>query len=142
MGIQLKQNPDGSAGLEGKDLDTGAIILASAPVNAATPATTVFFVATRACQVQAITYAVETSGTGGACTLVVKKAPSATALASGTTLHSGTGNVAGTAATNQSLTLSTTTGVPTLAAGDRLGIIVTGTATSAVGVVTVAMTPL
>lgn len=142
MSINLKQLPDGSMGIEGKDLDTGAFVVASTPVNAVTPATAIFYTAPRAMQVQSITYSVETSGTGGACTFVVKKAPSGTALASGTTIHSGTGNVAGTAATNQTITVSTTTGVPALAAGDRLGIIVTGTATSAVGSVSVGMTPL
>ena len=90
---------------------------------------------------QAITATVEVAGTdAGAVTAVIRKAPSGTALASGTALHSGSINLKGTAATNQALTLSTTSGVVNLAAGDRLAFDLTGVMTSAVGSVTVHMT--
>lgn len=75
---------------------------------------------------------------GGTATISIVKAASGTALSAGTVLHSGSCNANGTAATDQDLTLTTTT----LAAGDRLGITTTGTTvwTSsgvAAGVVTV-----
>lgn len=75
---------------------------------------------------------------GGTATISVVKAASGTALSAGTVLHSGSCNANGTAATDQDLTLTSTT----LAAGDRLGITTTGTTvwTSsgvAAGVVTV-----
>ena len=60
---------------------------------------------------------------GGTATISVVKAASGTALSAGTVLHSGSCNANGTAATDQDLTVTTST----LAAGDRLGITTTGT---------------
>lgn len=142
MGVQLKQNPDGSLGLEGTALDDGRFLSRSVGINAASPATQVIFTATRAMRLKAITYRPEVSGTGGACTFVINKAPSGTAISAGTILHTGTFNVAGTAATNQAGTLSATDSVLTLAAGDSVGVIITGTATSAVGAVSLGFCPL
>lgn len=142
MGIQFKQLGDGSAGLEGRDLSTGQFINESVPITAGSTATQLVFVATRALRLQAITYRPEVAGTGGACTFVINKAPSGTAISAGTALHTGTFNVAGTAATNQVGVLSATTGVLSLAAGDSIGVIITGVATSAVGVVTLGFNPL
>lgn len=139
--INLKQADDGSMGLEGKDGGAGGFIPAQlwyVPTSVDVP----FFVATRAYKVIAITGVPEVAGTdGGAVTAVIKKAPSATALASGTALHSGTFNLKGTAATNQALTLSTTATDLLIEAGDRIGIDFTGTLTSAVGAVTVTLVP-
>lgn len=142
MGVNLKQQGDGSLGLEGKDLDTGSFVIETAAINAASPATQIVLTANRAMRLQGIRYRVEVSGTGGACTFVINKAPSGTAISAGTILHTGTFNVAGTAATTQTGTLSTTTGAVNLAAGDSVGIIITGTATSAVGAVTLWFNPL
>lgn len=137
---QLKQLPDGSMGLEGSAAGRGEFVTASftwSPTSTDAP----FFTATRPLVVQAITATVEVAGTdAGAVTAVIRKAPSGTALASGTALHSGSINLKGTAATNQALTLSTTSGVVNLAAGDRLAFDLTGVMTSAVGSVTVHMT--
>lgn len=104
-----------------------------------TPIDTVFMVASRALKVLAIRCRPLVVASGA--TLLVKKAPSATAIASGTALH--TENTAtgflldGTTNVNQSATLSTVAGVVNLAAGDSLGIDVSGTTTNATGVVTV-----
>jgi hypothetical protein len=100
-----------------------------------------FFVADRAYVVKGIRGVNDVIGTGGACTAVVRKVPTGTGLTSGTALHSGSYNLVGTAATNQILTLSTTASDLLLAAGDRLAIDYTGTATSAIGAVTVTMSP-
>lgn len=98
------------------------------------------FVASRPYQLKSLTAAVEVAGTdGSAVTAQVWMAPSGTALASGTLLHSGTINLKGTAATNQALTLGATTLIP---AGNRIGIVFTGTLTAAVGCVTAAFCPI
>lgn len=139
--INLKQADDGSMGLEGKDLGAGGFIPAQVwyvPSSVDVP----FFVADRAYKVTGIRGCVEVAGTdAGAVTAAIKKAPSATAIASGTALHSGTFNLKGTAATNQVLTLSTTASDLLIEAGDRIGIDFTGTLTSATGAVTVTLAP-
>lgn len=76
----------------------------------------------QASTITAIVGAVETA-TGSAATVTVFKAPSGTACGSGTALHSGTFNANGTAATNQTLTVTTSS----LSAGDRICITTTGT---------------
>lgn len=102
----------------------------------------IFFTATRACRVVGITARVEVAGTdGSAVTAIVKKAASGTAITSGTALHSSTINLKGTAATNQGLTLSTTSTDLDIPAGTCIGIDYTGTLTTAVGGVTVMMEP-
>ncbi len=141
MAVNLKQNEDGSMGLQGKDLGEGGFV----PVSIewlATSVDKVAFVATRAYTVKAITARVEVAGTdAGAVTAAVKKAASATAITAGTALHSGTINLKGAAATNQSLTLSTTDTDLDIAAGDVIGVDFTGVLTAATGVVTVVLAP-
>jgi hypothetical protein len=99
------------------------------------PANQVIFTAIRACTVIGIQPRVEVAGTGGAATGTVVKAASGTAISAGTALHTGTFNIAGTAATNQALTLAAA-GVLAIPAGTSVGLILTGTLTSAVGAVT------
>jgi hypothetical protein len=100
----------------------------------------VSFVAPRPYRVVSIIGRVEVAGTdGGAVTAAIKKTASGTAIASGTALHSSTFNLKGTAATNQTLTLSTTSTDLDIAAGTAIGIDFTGTLTSATGVVTVGL---
>jgi hypothetical protein len=97
-----------------------------------------FHIASKRIQVVGITVRPLVVGSdGGAVTLAVKKVPSGTATASGTALHTGTADLKGTINTNQALTLSSTLSDLRLAAGDSLGIDVTGTMTAARGVVTV-----
>ena len=110
------------------------------PYNA--PADGFAFVANRAYTVKAIRVRPLVAGTdGGAVTLVVKKAPSGTAIAAGTALHTGTANLKGTINANQSLTLSVTASDLAIAAGDCIGIDVTGVTTAAVGVVSIELAP-
>jgi hypothetical protein len=105
-------------------------------------ATNIALVADRAYRVKSIVGRVQAAGTdGGAVTATIRKAASGTAIASGTALHSGTFNLKGTASTNQTLTLSTTAGDLDIAAGDTIGVILTGTLTSATGGITIALTP-
>ena len=141
MAVNLKQNADGSMGLQGADLDQGGFV----PINIAYDASSVdrvVFVATRAYTVVGITGRPTVAGTdGSAVTAVIKKAASGTAITSGTALHSSTYNLKGTANTNQALTLSTTESDLYIAAGTCIGIDFTGTLTSATGVVTVMLAP-
>lgn len=141
MSVNLKQNADGSMGLQGEDRDSGGFISINIEYNASA-IDKVCFVATRKYVVQAISGAPTVAGSdGSAVTAVIAKASGTTAITAGTALHTGTYNLKGTANTVQSLTMSTTSGVTSIAAGDRIGIDFTGTLTAAVGVVTVVLAP-
>jgi hypothetical protein len=136
----IKQNADSSLGIEGAAGGDGGFL----PVTLNYIATTVdctFFTADRPYVVKAIRGRVDVAGTGGACTATIRKVPSGTALTSGTALHTGSFNLVGTAAAQQTLTLSTTASDLLLAAGDSLCYDLTGTATSAVGNLSVHLNP-
>lgn len=141
MSVDIKQNADSSLGMVG-NASTGGEGFVPVTINytASTPDCT-FFVADRAYVVKAIRGRVDVAGTGGACTAQIRKTPTATAPASGTVLHSGSYNLVGTANANQALTLSTTASDLLLAVGDALSFDLTGTATSAVGSITVHLAP-
>lgn len=144
MSVDMRQNADGSVGFLGATLTTTASSEGFVPVsvNYNVPAAdTSFFQADRVYVVKAIRGTPDVAGTGGACTAVVRKVPSGTAITSGTALHSGTYNLVGTVNTTQALTLSTTGSDLLLAVGDRIAIDYTGTATSAIGSVTVTLAP-
>lgn len=145
MSVDIRQNPDSSLDLVGST----AVISNPAgtgwvPVTVNYTASTVdstFFVADRAYVIKAIRGRVDVAGTGGACTVQIRKTATATAPASGTVVHSGTYNIVGTANANQSLTLSTTASDLLMAPGDALSYDLTGTPTSAVGSITVHLSP-
>lgn len=120
----------------------GGAIVATCLYGEATALDGAFFVANRAYQVQSIVGRPLVAGTGGAATAEIRKAPSGTASASGTVLHTGTYDLVGTINTNQTLTLSTTAATILLAAGDSLCLDVTGTTTSARGVISVLLLPV
>ena len=136
----IRQNADGSLGIEGSANGEGGFITAGLQYLAATVDCT-FFVADRPYIVKAIRGRVDVAGTGGACTATIRKVPSGTALTSGTALHTGSYNLVGTVATGQALTVSTTASDLLMAAGDALCYDLTGTATSAVGNITVTLAP-
>lgn len=144
MSVNIRQNGDSSLGLVGVSGLTNPSGDGFVPVtlnySASTPDCTMF-VADRKYVVKAIRGRVDVAGTGGACTAVIRKVASGTALTSGTALHSSSYNLVGTAATNQTLTLSTTTSDLLLDAGDAIVYDLTGTATSAVGAITVHLAP-
>lgn len=141
MSVNLKQNADGSAGLQGTDLDEGGFEI----VNMIYDATSVdrcYMVASRAYVVKAVIGRPTVIGSdGSAVTAVVKKAASGTAITAGTAVHSSTYNLKGTANTNQVLTLSTTGSDLVIPAGTGIGIDFTGVLTAAVGVITVILAP-
>jgi hypothetical protein len=146
MSVQLKQNADLSLGLQGTDLDDGAFEVITLNYSAITNTSGAFLtvsgpIMNRRFVVKAISGVVDTQASN-AVTATLYKAASATALGSGTALHSGTFNLQGTAATNQALTLSTTSGVLDVAAGSRIGFVISGTPGAAgVGSITVTLAP-
>ena len=146
MGVQLKQNADMSAGLQGTDLDDGGFVVITLPWSAITNTSGAFLtvsgpIMNRRMVVKAISYVNDTVATN-AVTATLYKAPSATALGSGTALHSSTANLQATAATNAALTLSTTSGVVDVAAGSRIGFVISGAPGAAgVGSFTVTLAP-
>lgn len=146
MSVDIRQGADGSLEMIGDQNTTrnptAGVGWITATINYAVPTVdSSFFVADRAYVVKGIRGVNDVIGTGGACTAIIRKVPSGTALTSGTALHSSTYNLVGTAATNQTLVLSTTGSDLLLAAGDRIAADWTGTATSAVGCITVTLAP-
>ena len=146
MAINLKQNADASAGLQGTDGDDGAFLTFTIPYTAITHTTGAFLTASthivnRRMVVKAISGVVDTAATN-AVTASLFKAPSATAIGSGVALHTGSFNLQGTAATNQALTLSTVSGALDVAAGSRIGFVISGAPGAAGGgVITVTLAP-
>lgn len=142
MSVDLSQGAVGDLELVGSGVKGVGFIPACITYAPTSNATQIALVADRAYRVKSIIGRVNVAGTdGGAVTATVYKAPSGTALASGTALHSGTFNLKGTAATNQTLTLSTTDADLMIAAGDTIGVVLTGTLTSATGGISVSLTP-
>lgn len=139
MGISIKQNSNGDAGLPGVGGGDGEFIVIDMqwqPTTLSGPSV----VMSRDYILKSLIAAVEVAGTdAGAVTAVVWMAPSGTALASGTALHSGTINLKGTAATNQVLVQTAVN--QRIPAGYRVGIVLTGVLTAATGCVTAAMCP-
>lgn len=145
MTVNLKQNADMSAGLQGTDGGDGGFIVVTLPYSAITHTTGAFLSASgpvmnRRMIVKDITGVVNTAATN-AVTATVYVAPSATAIGSGTALHSGTFNLQGTAATNQALTLASAATLD-VAAGSRIGFVISGAPGAAgVGCITVTLAP-
>lgn len=146
MGVQYKQNPDASMGLEGTDGGDGGFVVVTLNWSAITNTTGAFLtvsgpVLSRRMIVKDIRYVNDTTATN-AVTATFYKAPSGTALASGTALHTGTASLQATAATPASLTLSTTAGVLDVAANSRIGFVISGAPGAAgVGSFTVTLAP-
>lgn len=136
----IRQNADSSLGIEGSAGGDGGFIPVTLPYTA-TIVDCTMFTADRPYVVKAIRGRVDVAGTGGACTAVIRKAASGTAITSGTALHTGSFNLVGTVNTQQALTLSTTASDLLLAAGDSICLDLTGTATSAVGSLSVTLNP-
>ena len=141
MAVNITQQADASAGLQGTDGDTGAFIFVNIPYNTTTPLTMSGCVLTRRAIVKSIVLNPDVAASN-AVTVSAFKAPSATALGSGTVLHSGTGNLQGTAGTNILPTLSVVSGALDCAANTRVGIVISGALGAAgSGIVTIALCP-
>lgn len=128
---------------DGKILEPSAVVVASDVYGEAVAIDHCFFVATRPMRVTKIMVRPLVVGSdGGAVTAEIRKAGAGVAIASGTVLHTGTADLKGTINTTQTLTLSATAAALNLAAGDGLGMDVTGTMTAARGVVSVELVPI
>lgn len=138
----IRQGASGELDIEGSDLGGhGGFMTAKSEYVAASVDKT-FWVAARKCRVKSIIGRVTVAGTdAGAVTAIIRKVPSGTAIGSGTALHSSSFNLKGTADTNQTLTLSTTSSDLDMAAGDALAADFTGVLTAATGVFAVALSP-
>jgi len=144
MSVAIYQNPDNSCGLRGTDNDEGDFVVLSFPYNATAQASILTLpgiVLKRRMVVHNIIGVPETASTN-AVTATVYKAASGTAIGSGTALHTGTFNLQGTAATNQTLTVSSTAGVADCSAGTRIGVVISGAMGAAGnGCITVTLSP-
>lgn len=107
-----------------------------------TIATQAIFIAPGAMRLTGISGVTRVAGSGGACTLSFYKTADGVAAASGTLLHAGNFDIAGTADINQYLTLVANVDSLTFGAGDRLAYVLSGTATSAVGSITAVFEPV
>lgn len=143
MGVQYKQQADGSVGLEGPAFPTATdFIFINIPYNTASPLTLSGSVLPRRCIVQSIQLNPDVASTN-AVTVALWAAGSTVALASGTALHTGTGNLQGTANAVQVLTLSTVTGALQVNGQSRIGAIISGALGAAgSGVITIGCVPL
>lgn len=122
-------------GADGKPLEAGNSFVVTYRYGAATEADGPIFTAIRACRV--LSAICRVLGTAASATIDLKKAPSATAAASGTSLLASPFAADATTNTNTTGTLSATAAALSLAAGDSICLDVTGTLTSATGVITV-----
>ena len=140
--VELKQFADGSFGLQGDSTGLQGEFL---PVNASYSATSAavqsLFTASRNYIIKDISGRVDVAGTGGACTISLYVAPSGTAIGSGTLVHTGSFNVVGAANTKQTLSLAALASSLVIPLGSTLGYVITGTATSAVGSLSVTLSP-
>lgn len=121
-------------GANGRPIEAGSSFVVTYRYGAATEADGPFFTAIRACRV--LSAICRTLGTAASATIDVKKAPSGTAAASGTSVLASAFAADATTNTNVTGTLSATAAALSLAAGDSLCLDVTGTLTSATGVIT------
>lgn len=143
MAVNAIQQGDASYGLQGTDGDVGAFVFVTIPYQGTATVGLAISAAVlpRRCVVKSITFVPDVIS-ANAVTATLYKAPSGTAIGSGTALHTGTANLQGTAATTQTLTLSTTSGVLDVAAGNRLGVVISGApGATGNGVFTIALCP-
>lgn len=118
-----------STGVPGEiQVNGNSAIEAVAVTLTATDASRNVFIATRACRFKAVSVIWTTGSSSG--TLNIEKCTGTTAPGSGTALLTGNVSLAGTGNTVATGTLIATVASLTLAAGDRLGIVIAGTMTS------------
>ena len=128
--VNIAQGADGGMGLVGKDGGTGPFLSSVLNYNVPVAAVPILLLDLgRSVVIDSIIGRPFVAGTGGVATWAIWKAPNGTAPTSGTQLHSGSFNMVGTINTDQALTLTTAT----VAAGEAVWAVPTGTATSAIG---------
>lgn len=121
-------------GASGKPLEVGNSFVVTYRYGAATEADGPIFTAPRACRLLAVK--VRILGTAAGATGMLEKAATTVAAGSGTDLLAATFAFDATANSVLTPALTTTTADTSLAAGDSIMLDVTGTLTSATGVIT------
>jgi hypothetical protein len=121
----------GPQGLPGTDASTSRTVSWLAGAN---PAGGTLFFADRAMTITAITGIVEVANGEEAATISIVKAGDGTPLSSGALVHAGVFNCNGGAGAYQELS---PTAPASIAAGERLGLITTGTFAASIGSLTV-----
>ncbi len=122
-------------GAGGKALEAASSFAIVHRYGDATPADGPVFTATRACRILKVM--VRILGTAASATGMLTKAASGTAASAGTSLLAATFAFDATTNTNLTPGLTTTAADLSLAAGDSIMLDVTGTLTSATGVITI-----
>lgn len=122
----LGVNPDGTERAFPETFTVNCTLEGAQPATAANYG--VFYTAPYGVTVVGVTARWATASSSG--TLMINKAPSGTAIGSGTAVLASTVNTAGTANTNTAGTLHATAANLALAAGDSLGLVNGGTLTS------------
>ena len=140
MPINIRQDGDGSMGLQGIGGGQGEFINVKVEYTAAT-VDKLAFVASRAYIVKSIIARPSAAGTDvGAASLVLRKAASGVALTAGVALHAAVVDLKGAADVNQSLAVTVADAI--IPAGTAIGLDFTGVLTAAAGIVTISMAPL
>lgn len=139
--VDIAQGDRGEIELVGRD-GRGFGFVPVSVIYGPNSVTTSFFVADRAYRIKTIICRPEVAGIDpGAVSAVIRKVPAGTAAGSGTAVQSGSFNLKGTAAANQSAALSATDSDLNLAQNEALAVTFTGTLTAAVGAITVNLCP-
>lgn len=141
MSVGLKQNTDGSLGLQGATQAQGQFI----PIHArviASDVDNVIFIADRKYIVKSVSYCPTVAGTdGSAVTLGIKRSANGSNIGSGTKVHASTMDLKGTINTIQTMSPPTDLADTVIVAGQRLSLNFSGTLTAVVGNVTVMLCP-
>lgn len=141
MGISLVQNTDGSAGMAGSGGGDGGFVCLSMRYDASS-IDQVYFVAHRRYIVVDVRHWPLVAGTdAGAVTASVKHVASGSAVNTGTKPHTSTMDLKGTINTVQVMTLATDPADRIVAAGEGIGLDLTGVMTAAIGAVAVTLCP-
>lgn len=139
MGQALKQNTDGSMGVQGIGYGDGEFVLDGRSWNASS-VSSANFVASRPYILKAVSARIETAGTdAGAVTATVYMAPAGTALAAGTALSAAI-NLKGTALSHPAVALTAAAAQP-IPAGFAVGLVFSGVMTAASGGLSLALCP-
>ena len=146
MTINIRQNNDSSGGLQGTDGDDGAFIVLNFPYSTNTNTVGAFLtsssaVFSRRMIVKSIIAVVDSAATN-VVTASLFKAASGVALGAGVALHTGTVNLQGAAGTNQVVALATLASTVDVAAGSRIGFVISGAlGVAGNGLITVTLAP-
>jgi hypothetical protein len=140
MGIALKQNDDGSAGLQGVDGDDGAIIFVECEYDPSS-VDKLLFIVPRKMVVKSIAGRVNVAGTDAAAvSATIRKVNNTQAITGGTALHTGSFDLKGTANNIQNLTISPHP-AREINVGQAIAVDFTGVLTAAEGVITIGLCP-